>query len=102
MKGGVSMALTDIKHIPGNQALLPLSKCDDKEAFKDNIEHLEALEYISRLRLARVYLLGGKPIKQSPMPRHRHVQIKQSEDLLGPSALLFPEVSAGEVTLDEI
>jgi DNA polymerase III delta prime subunit len=96
------MTLMDLKHVPVEQSLPSISKCDDKEAFEDNIEHLEALEYISRLRLARAYLLGGKPIKQSPTPRRRPVQIKKSEDLLDPSALLFPEISTGSVTLDEI
>jgi len=96
------MALTDLKHVPAKEVLPSQSKCDEREAFEDNIEHLEALEYISRLRLARAYLLGGKPIKQSPTPRRRPVQFKKSEDLLDPSALLFPEISTGSVTVDEI
>jgi hypothetical protein len=99
------MTLTDLEHIPVKQALPSLSKCDEKrdqEIFKDNIEHLEALEYISRLRLARAYLLGGKPFQQSSEPCRRPVKLQKSEGLLGPSALLFSDISAGGVTLDEI
>ncbi|MBT6500962.1 MAG: hypothetical protein HOK67_13775, partial [Deltaproteobacteria bacterium] len=99
------MTLTDLNHMPAKQPLPSLSKPDNKkdpEMFKDNIEHLEALEHISRLRLARAYLLGGKPIKQSPMPRRRPVQVEKSEDLPDRSAFLFPDISSGEVNLDEI
>ncbi|OQY11984.1 MAG: hypothetical protein B6I30_05700 [Desulfobacteraceae bacterium 4572_187] len=99
------MTLTDLKHIPVKQALPSLSKCDEKwdqDIFKDNIEHLEALEYISRLRLARAYLLRGKPFQQSSEPCRRPVKLQKSEGLLDPSVLLFSDISAGEVTLDEI
>jgi DNA polymerase III delta prime subunit len=98
------MALTDLKSISSGKTLPSVLKCNDmgdQEAFKDNLEHLEALEYISRLKLARAYLLGGKPIQQSPGRRRSH-QFQKSEELYEPSAIQFPEISAGEVTLDEI
>ena len=65
------MILKDVKHIPEEQPLPPSRKGDSKKApevFEDNIEHLEALEYISRLRLARAYLLGGGALQQSAGP----------------------------------
>ena len=97
------MTLTYVKHIPEKQPIPPLRKGRDKkdpEVFEDNIEHLEALEYISRLRLARAYLLGGKEIQQSP-GRHRH-GFRKPRNPHGPPAILFSEISAEEVTLDEI
>ena len=97
------MILTDVKHIPEKQPLPPLRKGHDKEdpdVFEDNIEHLEALEYISRLRLARAYLLGGGALQQSP-GRHRH-GFRKPRNPHEPPAILFPEISEKEVTLDEI
>ena len=97
------MILTDVKHIPEEQPLPPSRKGDSKKApevFEDNIEHLEALEYISRLRLARAYLLGGGALQQSP-GRHRH-GFKKPRNPHEPPAILFPEISEEEVTLDEI
>ena len=97
------MILKDVKHIPEKKPLPPSRKGDSKKApevFEDNIEHLEALEYISRLRLARAYLLGGGALQQSP-GRHRH-GFKKPRNPNEPPAILFPEISEEEVTLDEI
>lgn len=97
------MTLTDLKHIPG-QPLPSVSKPGSKkdpEIFKDNIEHLEALEHISRLRLAGACLLGGKPFQQSEGRRRGHPP-RKPDDPREPPAFRFPGISAGEVTLDEI
>ena len=97
------MTLTDLNHMPAKQPLPSLSKTDNKkdpEMFKDNIEHLEALEHISRLRLARAYLLGGKPLQQSP-DHHSTYPFRKPDDPREP-AIPFPGISAGKMTLDEI
>ena len=97
------MALTDAKPALVERALSS-SELDGKgeEAFMDNIEHLEALEYISRLRLTRAYLLGGKTTAQlSGASRSVHRTLRIREVLDQPD-LTFLDNSAGEISLDEI
>ena len=98
------MALTDAKPTPVKAALPSPSELDgkrDREAFTDNIEHLEALEYISRLRLARTYLLGGNTLAQSGR-RRKSLNFRGRENRLGQPDLSFLDSSEGEVSPDEI
>jgi len=99
------MALTDAKRIPVRETL-PLPSGLDckmaKEAFTDNIEHLEALEYISRLRLAKAYLLSGNPPAQSSRPRRNPTRLHKLKDMIGQPDLSFLDISEGEVNPDEI
>jgi len=99
------MALTDTKPTAVKTALLSPSKFEgkrDKEAFTDNIEHLEALEYISRLRLARAYLLGGNTPVQSSRPNRHAGRIQKRKNMLGQPDLSFLDISEGDVSLEEI
>ena len=99
------MALTDAKRIPVRETL-PLPSGLDckmaKEAFTDNIEHLEALEYISRLRLARAYLLGGNTLDQSSQPRQNVRRFQRHNKVLGQPDLTFLDILTGEVSPDEL
>jgi len=99
------MALTDAKRIPVRETL-PLPSGLDckmaKEAFTDNIEHLEALEYISRLRLARAYLLGGNTLDQSSRPRQNVRRFQRHNKVLGQPDLSFLDILTGEVGPDEL
>ena len=98
------MALTDAKPTPVKAALpspLELYGKRDREAFTDNIEHLEALEYISRLRLAKAYLLGGNTLAQSG-GRRKSLHFRRRENRLGQPDLSFLDISEGEVSHDEI
>ena len=91
------MTVADLKHIPVKRISPPSLKVSDSsygnEPFKDNIEHLEALEYLSRLRLIRAFLLGGKTLGQSSEPGN--IEEFQSESS-------FPDIPAEKLTLDEI
>jgi len=105
MKGGNNMALTDAKPTPVKTALpspLELDGKRDKEAFTDNIEHLEALEYISRLRLARAYLLGGNTPVQSLRPNRHTGRLQKRKNMIGQPDLSFLDISEGDVSLEEI
>ena len=99
------MALTDAKRIPARETLPLPSGLDgkrDKDAFTDNIEHLEALEYLSRLRLARSYLLGGNTIAQSSSPNRHASRFQRRRDMLDQPDLTFLDNSTGEVTPNDI
>lgn len=98
------MVLTDAKAIPVKEALPLPSGLDgkrDKEGFTDNIEHLESLEYISRLRLARAYLLEGNTLAQSGR-RRESLHLRRPKNVLGKPNLTFLDISTGEVSPDEI
>lgn len=98
------MALTDAKAMPVKEALPPPLELDgkrDKEAFTDNIEHLEALEYISRLRLAKAYLLGGNTLAQSGR-RRKSLHFRRRENMLDQPDLTFLDNSTGEITPNDI
>jgi DNA polymerase III delta prime subunit len=92
------MTVADLKHIPVKRISLPSLKASDSsygnEPFKDNIEHLEALEYLSRFRLTRAFILGGKSFGQSS----KTADIEEFQKTEG----AFPDIPAGKLTLDEI
>lgn len=58
------VSTSETKAFSVNKNLLKKSKI-----FKDNIEHLEALEYIARIMLAIAYLNGGNTAVRGPGPR---------------------------------
>jgi len=98
------MVLTDAKRVQVQEALPSPSELkgkDDIKAFTDNIEHLESLEYISRLRLARCYLLGGNAFVQSDR-RRRSPHFRRDENLHDQPDLTFLENFTEDVSPDEI
>jgi DNA polymerase III delta prime subunit len=92
------MTVTDLKHISVKRISPSSLKVNDSrygnEPFKDNIEHLESLEYVSRLKLFRAFLLGGKTLDQSSKTEN----IEEFQKAYG----AFPDVPPGELTLDEV
>jgi len=63
------MALNEAKQIPLEQELpsIPVSFHKKKKGiFEDNLEHVESLEYLSRLKLARAYLTNGYTADEFP------------------------------------
>jgi len=92
------MTVADLKHIPVKRTSPPSLKVNESrygnEPFKDNIEHLEALEYLSRLRLTRAFLLGGKTLGQPSETEN----IEEFQKAYG----AFHAVPPGKLTLDEV
>ncbi len=60
----------------------------DSRIFKDNIEHLEALEYAARLRIAIAYLQNGKSTVQSGKPGETSSQQEANKPALEESDLI--------------
>lgn len=101
MKGGPNMALTDAKPILVKTASpFPpeLHGKRENQGFMDNIEHLEALEYISRLRLARAYFLGGNTPADWSRPDRHIARFQRRRDKIGQPDLSFIDISEGEIS----
>lgn len=61
----------------------------DSKSFKDNIDHLEALEYAARLRLAIAYLQNGKTAVQSSKSGETSSQREKNKRVLKNPDLIF-------------
>ena len=82
-----------------------LMKIADKKesmAFKDNIEHLEALEYSARLRLAMAYLRDGKASVRDLKQKHRLSSLMDKKVINEGSDLNLSSLSSGDVTLNDL
>lgn len=74
----------------------------ESKIFEDNIEHLEALEYSARLKLAIAYLRRGKAPAQSD--RHGGSLFDQAREkcVLGPPDFGFSDLSSDGLAIDEL
>jgi len=77
---------------------------DKKEstAFKDNIEHLEALEYSARLRLAISYLRDGNASVRDLKQEHQLSSLMDKKVINEVSDLNLSNLSSGDVTLNDL
>jgi len=77
---------------------------DKKEstAFKDNIEHLEALEYSARLRLAISYLRDGNASVRDLKQEHQLSSLMDKKVINEVSDLNLSNLSSGDVTLSDL
>ncbi|NQT57176.1 MAG: hypothetical protein HQ551_13220, partial [Desulfobacteraceae bacterium] len=77
---------------------------DKKEsiAFKDNIEHLEDLEYSARLRLAIAYLRNGNASVRDLKQKPRLSSLMDKKVINEGSDLNLSNLSSGDVTLNDL
>jgi len=96
------MALTTAASVTAKETLSELDiQWNDNETFKDNIEHLETLEYLARLTLARAYLLGGNSLIQAGR-RRASIRFRKPRTERDEPDLSFISTPTEEVTPDRI
>lgn len=74
----------------------------EHRAFRDNLEHLEALEYVARLKLAIAYLRRGKASKHNPEEERRVSNRTDEKQALMESDFGFGDLTSGRVGLKEL
>ena len=83
-------------------SLMEISDKKESMAFKDNIEHLEVLEYSARLRLAMAYLRNGNASTKDLKQEHRLSSLIDKKVINEGTDLNISSLSSGDITLNDL
>jgi len=105
VKGGKRMTVENLRRaekqsVSGSRVMLVEHK--EHRAFRDNLEHLEALEYVARLKLAIAYLRSGKASEHSTEEERRVSNGADEKQALMDSDFGFKDLTSGKVGLKEL